>query len=134
MFFLFWFNSFFLLSTLCVIQRDFFDTHRSDDNSFVSSRRNAQCDVSLRNIHMFACFDTHMFCDRIFDIWSIVEYDSSTRNISLFSTYIRAIYHDVSTYSSCRRSSISTSSTKNSFYDFLSKFILIFLFSSSSEM
>ena len=125
---------FFLLSILCVIQRDFLDTHRSDDDSFASSRRNAQCDVSLRNIHMFACFDTHMFCDRIFDIWSIVEYDSSTRNISLFSTYTRAICHDVSIYLSCRRSLISTSSTKNSSYDFFSKFIVYFLFLSSSEM
>ena len=134
MFFLFWFNSFFLLSILCVIQRDSFDTHRNDDDSFASSHRNAQCDVFLRNIHMFVCFDTHIFYDRIFDIWSIVEYDSSIRNISLFSTYTRAICHDVSICLSCRRSLISTSSTKNSSYDSLSKFIVYLLFLSSSEM
>ena len=134
MFSLFRFNFFFLLSILCVIQRDFLDTHRNDDDSFAFSRRNAQCDVFLRNIHMFACFDIYMFCDCIFDIWSIIEYDSSIRSILLFSTYTRAVCHDVSIYLSCRRSLLSTLSTKNSSYDSLSKFIAYFLFLSSSEM
>ena len=134
MFSLFWFNSFFLLSILCVIQRDFLDTHRSDDDSFASLCRSAQCDVSSHNIHMFACFDIRMFCDHIFDIWSIDEYDSSIHSTSLLSMCIRAICHDVSIYSSCRRSSASTSLTKSSFYDFSLRFIVFSLSSDSSEM
>ena len=80
MFFLFWLNLSFLLGILYVIQRDFLDTHRNDDDSFVSLRRSAQYDVSSHNIHMFACFDIRIFYDYIFDIWSINEYDSSIHN------------------------------------------------------
>ena len=82
MFSLFWLNLSFLLSILYVIQRDFLDTHRNDDDSFVSLRRSAQYDVSSHNIHMFACFDIRIFYDYIFDIWSIDEY--CTDNSLLF--------------------------------------------------
>ena len=42
--------------------------HRNEYDSFISSRRNAQYDVASRNIHMFACFDTYIFYDYIFNI------------------------------------------------------------------
>ena len=129
MFSLFWFKFFFLFSILCVIQREFLNTYRNDDNSFAFLRRNAQYDISSHNIHMFACFDIRMFCDHIFNIWSIHEYDSSIHNILLLSMYIRAIYYDILICLSYRRSSISISLTKSSFYDFFLKFI-VFLLSS----
>ena len=132
--FLFWLNSFFLLSILCVIQRDFLNTHRNDDDSSAFLRRNAQCDVSSHNIHMFVCFCIRIFCDHIFDIWSIDEYDSSIHNTLLFSMCIRVICHDVSICSLCRHSSASTSLTKSSFCDSSLRFIVFLLFSDSSEM
>ena len=108
-FFLFWFNYFFLLNILYVIQRDFFDTRRNNNDLFVSLHRNTQCDVFSHNIYIFACFNIRIFWDYIFDIWSIDECDLSIHNISLLSIYTRTVCRDISICSSCLCSLILTS-------------------------